>query len=148
MASVTNAISSLATFAAGVPGIVHSYDLNAVPESVSRDKLPAALVIPEGTDIGFKTLGSLGGAPIFEFSVIQLILVAPAESIDFRKAVPGLITLLDAYLVALKASPFLGSTAAPPIHEATSVVPTIGITKYGGVDYHSIAFKHTLKIYL
>ena len=150
MASISGAISAIATFASNVNGIKISYDLGAVPDAVDRN-LPCALVYPEAGDVGFKTIAFMGNAPVVDFSVTQLVLYAPSQNQPFRKSVPGLITLFDTYLLALKATPYftaLNPGVAAPIHRMVAAKPTIGITEYAGVQYHSFSFKFDLEIYL
>ena len=149
MPTVTAAISALATFAASVPGIKNSYDLAAIPEKISREKLPCAVVIPEvGQEPGFKTLAFAGNAPELDFSVRQIVLYDEAAPKDVRKVLPGMITLLDNYLAALKASPYLGSIAAPPVHQPAQVKISVGVIEWAGVSYHALEFTHALVIYL
>lgn len=152
MATMAGAFTALATFAGTVTGIKNSYDLNAAPESLGRDALPCALIIPEnGQEIGFKTLTYMGNAPILTFSCKQVLLYQASDNQPFRKVVPGLIALIDAYFQALKAAPFLvtlnpGVTA--PIHQPIRIKPWIGILKYAEVNYHGVELSCDLEIYL
>ncbi|HVO43305.1 MAG TPA: hypothetical protein VMT34_11810 [Aggregatilineales bacterium] len=149
MSTISNAIAALAAFGATVSGVQHSYDLAGVPEKLSREKLPALIVLPEvGIEQGYKVLGFLGGSPEVTFDVTHLLLYASADAIDARKVLPGLLGLLDNYLAALKANPFLGSTSNPPVHQPTQVQISVGIVDYAGVKYHCLNLKHHLVIYL
>lgn len=148
MVSVTGAISALATFGSNISGIKNSYDLGQIPEKVSIEKLPCLIVVPDATDLGFKTLTFMGNSPEFDFTVTQLLLYSPKQNTEYHKILPGLIAMLDTYLLALKANPFLGSPTAPPVHKAVTVIPSIVDITYAGTLYYGIIFKYSLRIFL
>jgi hypothetical protein len=155
MASVRGAITALATFgstiilANGQPAVKKSYDIDKVPESLNDALTPCFIVFPQtGQDIGFKTLAFMGNAPIIEFNIAQYLLYKSSNSTNFADIVPTMIDILDAYLLALKATPFYGSPAVPPVHYAALVKPNVTQVTYAGVSYHGIEFLHTMKINL
>ncbi|MEP7284318.1 MAG: hypothetical protein ABI947_00960 [Chloroflexota bacterium] len=152
MATISAAITALATFGGTVPGIHASYDLTTLPEKITRDKLACAVVVPEVTGgqnaYRFQTVSFMGSAPQVTFTVSQLVLFDTVDNKRVKAVLPGLITLLDNYLAALKALPFLSSTSAPAIHRAVTCTPTIGTFAYGDIEYHGIEFTHSLMINL
>jgi len=46
--------------------------------------------------------------------------------------------VIDAYIVALAADPTLGGALVRP----AQVRVTVGVTPYGGIDYHAATFLH------
>src|SRR5216684_400356 len=144
------AITSLATFGATVSGVTNSYDLQQIPDKVTRVQLPCLLIVPEvGIEQGFRTLSFSGNAPEQTFEITQLLLYAEADVLEVKRALPGLLTLLDNYNAAAKANPQIDTQAGPPYNRTIMEYGVeIGITEWGDVKYHSIAFKHKLVIYL
>jgi hypothetical protein len=70
-----------------VSGVTHNYDVDAVPDDVSRAQLPALLVLPgDPQDIGFKPRGQgfealafSSGPRTVSYAVTHLLLVAPVS---------------------------------------------------------------------
>lgn len=152
MASIAGAISALVTFASGVTGITHSYDLSATPRVLSPTQLPCAVIDfgPEDA-ASFKQLTYLGNAPVVEFDVTQIVLVDTSAQKTLDKVMPTVVTILDNYLLAMKANPFYtGGTlpTAPAVHSQSTFTPKIGGINFSGVDYFAIWFKHHMRIFL
>jgi len=133
----------------GVNGVQHNYDVDAVPESLSRAQLPALLVLPvefeenalsQQRGGGFQTIAFSGGGATVEYRVTHLLLIAPAAAgKGLRSHLPALINGVDAYFSALSTDAMLGDTLAAPAE--VRVEP--GRFHYGGVEYVGCAFRHT-----
>ena len=152
MGAIANALADLATFGGTVAGITHSYALSATPDNLAPSMLPCA-VIDFGPDdaMQWEPLTFLGQAPAYHFEVTQLIMVDTADVHQYRKVMPTLITLLDAYLTALKGAPYLIPLVAgisPSIHKATVCIPKIATIPYGDVTYYGIVAKHKFEVFL
>jgi hypothetical protein len=129
--------------------VAHNYDVDAVPEALSRAQLPALLVRPGETQDnrlfvqrgeGFRSPAFSGGATTATYAVTHLLLIAPVSiGRGARVHLPILADLIDAYFAALKADVTLGGTLLEPAH--VQVEP--GTFKRGGVTYHGCAFRHT-----
>jgi hypothetical protein len=143
-------ITSLANFGSTVSAIQNSYDLDKIPEKLSRAMLPALIPLPEiGSETGFATLSFLGNSPQQSFEVTHLCLYAEADTLDTKRALPGLLTLLDGYITAAKNQRTLDTQPGPTFNQVVMQFGVeIGITQYGDVRYHSLAFKHKMTIYL
>lgn len=147
MASITGAVSALASFAATVPGIKNSYDLAATPRQLSPSQLVAAMIdMGQNDSANWQTQTFLGGMPVVEFGVNQLLIVTSAEVMTYEKAAPTLETLMDSYMTTLKANPYLGSLTAPPIHKPTVVVHKSGTIQFGDITYYGIVIHHQMFI--
>lgn len=135
--------------ALSVAGVVRNYDIDTVPDDLSRVQLPALLVLP--VDIqdealfkergkGFQAIAFSSGPRTATFTVTHLLLAAPTEAgRGIRSSLPSLITLVDAYFAALGADVTLGGTLLEPAQ--VKVEP--GVFKYGHASYHGCAFRHT-----
>lgn len=132
-----------------VPGVRHNYDLDAVPDELSRAQLPALLVLPGDTQQdalfrerghGFQAIAFSQGARTVTYTLTHLLLVAPVSGgAGMRSHLPGLIDLIDEYFAALGADVMLGGELLEPAR--VSVEP--GTFTHGAVAYHGCAFRHT-----
>jgi hypothetical protein len=135
--------------ALSVAGVVRNYDLDVVPDDLSRVQLPALLVLPldlredalyKERGKGFQTVAFSGGPRTATLPVTHLLLVAPTQAgRGLRSTLPSLITLIDAYFAALGADVTLGGALLQP----AQVVVEAGIFPYGHANYYGCAFRHT-----
>jgi hypothetical protein len=140
-----SALTSLAGLT--VPGVIRNYDIDAVPDDLSRVQLPALLVLParqqqqrQQQGAGFEALAFSAGARTVTYSLDHLLLVAPLDSgRGSRSHLPALIDLIDAYFTALGADVTLSGALLEPAR--VRVEP--GIFSYGHAKYHGVAFQHT-----
>lgn len=135
--------------ALSVSGVIHNYDVDAVPDDLSRAQLPALLVLP-GTiqdaerfreqGKGFVAIAFSGGPRTVTYAVTHLLLVAPVTAgRGARSHLPKLIDIIDAYIAALSANLTLSGALLEPAR--VQVEP--GIYKHGDIPYHGCAFRHT-----
>ncbi len=128
-----------------VPGILRNYDIDAVPDDLSRVQLPALLVLParqqrQQQSEGFEALAFSAGPRTVTYSLTHLLLIAPLESgRGTRSHLPKLIDLIDAYFTALSADVTLSGALLEPAH--VRVEP--GLFPYGHAHYHGTAFQHS-----
>lgn len=133
-----------------VNGVQHNYDIDAVPESLSRAKLPALLVMPiEAEDDnsqsresgqGFQAIAFSGGARSVEYRMMHLLLIAPSNNgKGIRSHLPMLIDTIDAYFTALAGDVLLNDNLAEP----TQVQVEPGRFIVGGIEFIGCAFRHT-----
>ncbi len=131
-----------------VTGVVHNYDVDAVPDTLTRAQLPALLVLPAttadgiaaGQGQGFEATAFANGSQTARYTVNHLLLLAPTQSGGgTRSHIPSLIDLIDNYFAALGLDVTLNSA----LLEATHVTVTPGIFKHGSVEYHGCLFQHT-----
>jgi hypothetical protein len=146
MATFHAALTALAGL--NVSGVLHNYDISAVPDNLSRVQLPALLVLPgEASERrlfrergeGFHTLAFSSGARTITCAVTHLLLVAPTtDGVGLRSHIPRLIDLVDAYFAALGANVTLGGALLEP--PKATVEP--GIFTHGDTSFHGCAFRH------
>ena len=146
MPTFRTALANLAGL--NVTGVAHNYDLDAVPEGLTRAQLPALLVLPlEDEDDhlfqergeGFQTVAFGGGARTVTYAVMHLLLAAPLHSgTGLRAHLPGLVDLIDAYFDALAADVLLGDALLRP----PRVKVEVGRYRHGGLTYVGCAFRH------
>jgi hypothetical protein len=147
MTQFRTAISALATLSIG--GIAHNFDVDAVPEALSRSQLPALLALPIEVEddalfkqrgSGFSAVAFSDGARTVTYTINHLLLVTPvASGAGLRTHLPLLIDLIDAYFAALSNDVTLGGLLLEPAR--VQVEP--GIFSHGEVAYHGCAFRHT-----
>lgn len=144
-------LTSLATFGGTVTpvsGTIHSYDLDTIPEKLTRATIPALIMVPEvGSEQGYRPLSFMGNSPEVVMSVSHLLLYDFAENRDTRRVLPNLLSQVDNYVTAAKTQKFLDTQASPANQVAVNFTIDIGITNYAGIDFHSATFKHTYTIY-
>lgn len=146
MATFRSALTALAGLT--VSGVLHNYDVNAVPDQISRAQLPALLVLPGDVSErrpfrergeGFHALAFSGSARTITYAVTHLLLVAPVtDGAGARSHYPRLIDLIDAYFAALGANVTLGGTLLEP--PKVTVEP--GIFTHGDTAFHGCALRH------
>jgi hypothetical protein len=147
MATFRTALTNLAALA--VTGVVRNYDIDAVPDEISRTQLPALLVLPGETQDdelfkergqGFQAIAFSSGAKTVAYTVTHLLLVAPVSAgRGMRSHLPTLVTLIDNYFAALAANVTLSNALLEPAH--VRVEP--GVFTHGDISYHGCAFRHT-----
>ncbi len=135
--------------ALSVSGVTHNYDVDAVPDDLSRAQLPALLVLPgmvadsernRERGKGFVAIAFSSGPRTVTYAVTHLLLVAPvAAGRGQRSHLPTLIDLIDAYIAALSANLTLSGALLEPAR--VHIEP--GVFTYGEVAYHGCAFCHT-----
>lgn len=143
MATFRTALTNLASLA--VAGVVRNYDIDAVPDELSRTQLPALLVLP-GDDLfdergqGFQAIAFSSGTRTVTYTVTHLLLVAPVSAgRGMRSHLPTLVTLIDSYFAALAANVTLTSALLEPAR--VKVEP--GVFTHGDIGYHGCALRHT-----
>jgi hypothetical protein len=140
MATFRSALTALAGLS--VPGVLHNYDVSAVPDQISRAQLPALLVLPGDVSErgeGFQALAFSGSARTITYAVTHLLLVAPTtDGAGLRSHYPRLIDLIDAYFAALGASVTLGGALLEP--PKVTVEP--GTFTHGDATFHGCALRH------
>ncbi len=143
------ALTELATLT--VTGVSVNYDVDSIPETLSRGQLPVLIVLPMETETthdrqlfsersrGFEAIAFSDGARTVTYIVTHLLLVASIHSdVGQRQHIPVLIDLIDNYFTALSDEVTLNGRLLEP----TTVRVEPGIYTYGGVDYHGCAFRH------
>lgn len=150
MATFRAALTALAGLS--VSGILHNYDVSAVPDHLTRAQLPALLVLPGEVSErrlfrergeGFQTLAFSGGARTISYTVTHLLLVAlTSDGVGLRTHYPRLIDLIDAYFAALGADVTLGGALLEP--PKVTVEP--GTFTHGDAVFHGCALRHVWKI--
>lgn len=147
MALFRNALTNLSNLA--IPGAVHNYDVDSVPDEIQRAQLPALLVLPGETQDdalfrdrggGFQVVAFAEGARTATFTVTHLLLTAPVSArAGSRSHLPELIDLIDEYFAALGDDLTLGGELLEPMR--VTVEP--GTFTHGDTLYHGCAFRHT-----
>jgi hypothetical protein len=132
-----------------VTGVLNNYDVDEVPDDLSRGQLPALLVLPGETPIsdapaepsqGFQTIAFSSGARTVTYTVTHLLLVAPVSAgKGMRSHLPALIDLIDAYFDALSDT----VTLSGALREPARVRVDPGVFTHGDTPYHGCAFRHT-----
>jgi hypothetical protein len=147
MTLLRTALTALASLS--VTGVSHNYDVDAVPETLSRAQLPALLVLPVNTqqDVlferfghGFTAVAFSEGTRTVNYVVTHLLLVTPISAgTGLRGHLPPLIDLIDAYFDTLGADVTLGGTLLEPAQ--VRVEP--GVFQHGESRYQGCAFRHS-----
>jgi hypothetical protein len=147
MATFRTALTNLSSLA--VSGVVRNYDVDAVPDELSRTQLPVLLVLPGETQDdelfkqrgqGFQAIAFSSGAKTVTYTVTHLLLVAPVSAgRGMRSHLPTLVTLIDSYFAALAANVTLSNALLEP----ASVKVEPGAFSHGDTAYHGCAFRHT-----
>ncbi|MEO8609956.1 MAG: hypothetical protein ABI690_18830 [Chloroflexota bacterium] len=132
-----------------VSGVTHNFDVDALPDELSRAQLPALLVLPgtiqENERIkergkGFVAIAFSSGPRTITYTVTHLLLVAPVSAgRGARSHLPRVIDLIDAYIAALSANLTLSGALLEPAR--VQVEP--GLFTHGDIPYHGCAFRHT-----
>lgn len=130
--SLSANITKLAALGATVSGVKNSYDLDATPTSFQPALLPAFIYMPFGGKIDVRSFDGLWA--ITHRVKAQLAYCAAAQG-TLAKNVDGVITILDAFLTALKADDDL--TGSCDVVRASDY-SRLGDFTYGGVDYFGI----------
>ncbi len=144
--SITLALEALG--ALPVTGVAHHFGIEALPNQLSRAQLPCLLVMPLDTEQGiFQERGQgfvmsafENGAKTVQFTTSHWLLVAPvSQGVGLRAHLPTLITLTDAYLIALKDDPLLGGALLEP----AKVTLECKVLAWGEGAFYGCVFRHT-----
>lgn len=132
-----------------VTGVSNNFDLDAVPDDLSRAQLPALLALPVEIEddalfkqrgVGFEAVAFSSGPRTVTYTATHLLLVAPVNAgVGLRTHLPLLIDLIDDYFAALGADVTLSGALLEPAQ--VRVEP--GVFKHGDIAYHGCAFRHT-----
>jgi hypothetical protein len=132
-----------------VTGVLHNFDVDAVPEKISRAALPALIVAPVLDDARRRKYGEFqvaspsGSSAVVQYMVTHLLLYAPVGSGKGAKSnMPGLVDLVDNYASAIRANPRLSNTLYQPTVYTVYVAPV----NFGGVLYYGCRFWHSMSI--
>ncbi|HEC23057.1 MAG TPA: hypothetical protein ENI95_09080 [Chloroflexi bacterium] len=136
--------------AISVAGVVTSYDLDDLPNTLPAAELPALVPgFPEGVgligeeEIGFSTLTYDGAVWRATLHVEHTLFWSPAWSdVGLSAALPDLVTAIDDYLTALSADGTLGGALDEEL-EILDVRP--GVVEYAGVRFYGVRFRHRWK---
>jgi hypothetical protein len=142
-----SALTALASLS--VTGVLHNYDVDSVPEKLSRAALPVLVVAPVLDDTRrrkfseFQLSSPSGSSALVQYVVTHLLLYAPIGSgKGTRSAMPGLVDLIDNYAAAIRANPRLSSTLYQPTVYTVYIAPV----NYGGILYYGARFWHNMTI--
>jgi len=126
-----------------VTGIAHSYGIASVPERIDRAALPILLVLPilDGSGLRrrdeFEIATPTGAIGLASFYITHMLLYAPVGMYrNAASAFPGLVDLMDAYTLAIRANARLGGLLYAPIDFYT--IP--GAVTWAGVPYLGVRF--------
>ena len=140
-------VTSLATFGASVPGIHDSYDLNTIPDKITRAMLPCLIPLPESGDGQGLTLdGGMGGAPHDEFTVTHRLLFRETANLPMQHVLPDLIAQRDNYVAAAVAQRFLTAEVSPLNQVPIAFTIRVGVGTWGDTEYHLIDFKYRVRV--
>ncbi len=132
-----------------VPGVNHSYDLDAVPEKLSRASLPALIIAPTLDSTRRRKYGEFGiatpsgSSALVNYLVTHMLLVSPiGAGKGVRSNLPNLVDLVDKYADAIRANPKLNGTLFTPTTYTVYLAPL----SYGGCLYFAAQFWHVFTI--
>jgi len=152
MAGMYDAELALKALGATVTGITQSYGLEKFFYNILPVELPCMLVVPSTKESGvWGTTAFLGNAPKHAFGLEHWLLYRQIDAIPTDKdtLMPSLAQLIDTYVLALKARPFLGSDlSAPPVHQPAKMVHGFGTLPWGDSKYYGFVFRYTLEVNL
>ncbi len=141
MGKFATAMTNLAALA--VIGVTYNYDVNTLPEKLSRAALPVLLVIPGGQDGDFEMQSPSGSGALVTYAVTHLLLYAPLGS--GRRAagvMPGLVDVLDNYATAIRGNPKLTGALFEPTRYTVFVSPV----QWSGIPYYGARIAHQMVI--
>ncbi len=146
MASFRAALSQLAML--NVTGVRNNYDIDDLPNSLTRAQLPALLVLPielererlfQQREDNLGAVAFSGAAKSVNYSLTHLLLLAPTEAgLGIRSSLPRLIELIDSYTAAIAAAVTLDDMLLAPAR--VSIEP--GSFSYGDRNFYGCAFRH------
>ena len=147
MTTIAAAATALSLFGAAVPGMKNSYDVNATPDLINPSMLPACVImITPGQSFLLTTRALMANQPQISFSLVHLCLVGAGDLKQYKRGMPAVVAMLDAYQQTLLLYPMITVAGAmqPGVRQATDVPPDItakpGLYGYGDVDYYGIEF--------
>ena len=145
MATFRSALTDLA--ALSVEGVRSNYDLDALPDLLRLEQLPALLVMPieqrsrlfNEANASLQTIAFSGSAKTVTYNVTHLLLTAPAGSAPgIRSHLPQLVTLIDAYVAAIAADVTLSGALLMPAR--VNIEP--GVFPLAEREFYGCAFRH------
>lgn len=142
--TITQSIAGAVAFGATITAITGgSYDLKGFFDASPTPTPPVLLTVADlGEQAGWQTLAFNGRASQLDFYIEQYLLFKRVEDGgDFTYIMPSMITILDAYLDALAANPFMTISSVASTHSAPKATWKTVRTKWGEVDYHSFVFR-------
>jgi hypothetical protein len=140
-------ITSLATFGASVPGVHASYDLETIPDKITRAMLPCLIPLPELDAAQGLTLdGAMGGAPHDRFTVTHRLLFRETANLGIHRVLPDLITQRDNYVAAAVTQRFLTADSSPLNQVPIAFSIRVGVGTWGDTDYHLIDFTYRVRV--
>ncbi len=140
-------ITSLATFGAGVPGVHESYDLDTIPDKITRAMLPCLIPLPVLADAPGLTLdGAMGSAPHDSFTVTHRLLFRETANLSVQQVLPDLIAQRDNYVAAAAVQRFLTADSSPLNQVPIAFSIDIVVGTWGDVEYHLIDFTYRVRV--
>lgn len=152
MGAFENAVNAVADFpklyVLTAPTVKYAYRMDAIPDKLTRDKLPCAVCWGGMLNGGkLESLTFNNTSLTTEFDVEQHIYFAP-ESISPAKVLPIINRFWDNYITAITANPYYGPATAPAMHGVLSIVPELQFVVVGDFKYHTLVLTHKLKVML
>lgn len=152
MAGMYAAEQALISLGSTVTGITQSYGTAKFFNNILPVELPCLLVVPSTKEAGiWGTTAFLGNAPKHSFGLEHWLLYRQLDATptDPATMLPSMLQLIDAYVLALKARPFLGSDQSnPPVHQTPKMVYGFGTLPWADSKYYGFVFRYTLEVNL
>ena len=152
MAGLYAAEQALVSLGSSVTGITQSYGTDKFFNQILPVELPCLLVLPSSKEAGiWGTTAFLGNASKHTFGLEHWLLYRQLDAtpVDQATMMPSLLQLIDTYMLALKARPFLGSDLSnPPVHQTPKLVYGFGTLPWGEQKYLGFVFRYTLEVNL
>lgn len=129
-----------------------SFGLENRPDQIRRNDLYCAFVVPpfnEGQNQRralFEAQSYMGGSPKTEDEIEQMVLLEFKDNWNNGKASVEIIKMVNYWLTALKAAPYLGDAANPPVHHSVTCFYEPGVWNYGDGDFWGIKFTYGIRL--
>jgi hypothetical protein len=149
--SFRGAVTELSKIA--VAGVTNSYDLDDMPDSLKKPKLPALLPFLGGQSQEAEwTVGAFeGGGPMVTYQLQHVLFVAPVgKGLGLRSVAPEIATLIDAYATALSTgrNMFLDDEISYALDYRILAPGTAAYPAEGDTHYYAVTFEHRWRINL
>lgn len=140
--SLRAAITALSSIA--VTGVAHSYDLDAVPDSLHTAQLPALIPFLGDRSEDIVVGGFEGGSYEARYNVQHILFIdAVAQTRGLRDVLPSIAVFIDRYIAAMKTDAFLSGAIS---YAMSFRIVEPGIRQYpegeGQPEFFSVAFDH------